>query len=92
MRWIFSLVLVCACSPGHQSPPSGPPPEYEHPELPPWDSGAREQPEVDPFANAAEGEWLEETDTPDAGHDAMGDAAAGYEAGADADTDAAKAP
>ncbi len=50
------LLLFVGCA-GHRAAPGGPPPEYEPPRLLAWDAGVTED-EVDPFAAAAEGEWL----------------------------------
>ncbi len=48
--------LGWAC--GRPQIPPGPPPEYERPQVEPWDAG----PVEDPLANIeAEGEWVGET-------------------------------
>jgi len=50
--------LLVACCGGPQTI-TAPPPEYERPVVRPWDAGRAEDPE-DPFALAAEGDWIEE--------------------------------
>ena len=40
--------------------PRGPAPEYEPPVLPPWDAGSGAESSDDPFAAAAEGDWISE--------------------------------
>jgi len=49
-------LLTCSTQP---SVPRGPAPEYEPPVLPPWDAGSGAD-SVDPFAAAAEGDWISE--------------------------------
>jgi hypothetical protein len=59
---MLSSLLGCS---GARTPPSGPPPEYERPVLPPWDSGSPRDP-----LDEVEGE--EVTDGPgDGGADAV---------------------
>ncbi len=72
------LVLLVGCA-GHRAAPGGPPPEYEPPRLLAWDAGVAED-EADPFAAAAEGEWLAAEPTgvgADAGVQPGGSAGAG---------------
>ncbi len=55
------LLFACRAQPG----PQGPAPEYERPEVIPWDAGTPE----DPLSAAeSQGEWVD--DEPDAGADA----------------------
>ena len=57
----LSVTVCLGCAAGDRRP-SGPPPEYEPPQVLPWDSGGPEDSE-DPFASAAVGGWLEEPDS-----------------------------
>jgi len=59
---VVSLAWAASCG-GRALRFDGPAPEYERPEVPPWDAGAPR----DPLAAAAEGEWLDETSSGDAG-------------------------
>ena len=76
---LASVACVWACS-GPQRP-SGPPPEYERPQIEPWDTGAP----VDPLENV-EGEWV--TDEPEPPGDAGIDAAAAEASAIDSDASA----
>ncbi len=49
-------LLLLGCT-GQRPSPGGPAPEYEPPRILPWGAGAGD-PEPDPFAAAAEGDWL----------------------------------
>jgi len=49
-------LLLLGCS-GPRPGFGGPAPQYEPPRILPWDAGV-EGPEPDPFAAAAEGEWV----------------------------------
>ena len=55
---LWAALVLSACS-GGQTRPAGPPPEYERPELPPWDSGTPPS-DDDPFADIAAGGWVDE--------------------------------
>ena len=59
----LALAVGMACSSRRAAPPPGPPPEYERSPVTPWDAGLP-QDEVDPFAEAAEGDWVDEPETP----------------------------
>lgn len=54
---VGATALGVACSVARA--PSGPPPVYEPPRVLPWDAGAP-PPADDPFAAAAEGQWLDD--------------------------------
>ena len=54
----FGAGWVLACCGGPRTI-TAPAPEYERPVVRPWDAGGGEDPE-DPFAAAAEGDWIEE--------------------------------
>jgi hypothetical protein len=66
-------LLGCSTRP---SKPVGPPPEYEPPVVPPWDSGvAQDLPDLDQALDeAAEGEWVSDYPQPDGGVSVQGDA------------------
>ncbi len=57
---LIALVVAGGCS--HHGRPTGPPPEYERPTLPPWDAGKP----VDPL-DQVEGEAVDDYVEPDAG-------------------------
>jgi hypothetical protein len=87
----FGAGWVLACCGGPQTI-TAPAPEYERPVVRPWDAGGREGPE-DPFASAAEGEWIEEpADEVDAGAVGDGGTAAEDELATTADASADAAP
>jgi hypothetical protein len=77
---VLSLVLVLTavgCSGGRTRPP-GPGPEYERPEVEPWDSGTS----ADPLDNVEGEEVTDEPQAPaDAGKTRAGDAGARDAAG-----------
>lgn len=73
------LAILVGCAGHRAAPRGGPPPEYEPPRLLAWDAGVGPD-ETDPFAAAAEGEWLAAESTEraaDAGADPAGSAGAG---------------
>ena len=75
-RGLVLLALVAgACS--HHGRPTGPPPEYERPTLPPWDAGKP----VDPL-DQVEGEAVDDYGAPAA------DAGAAEDGGPDASPEA----
>jgi hypothetical protein len=65
-----AICLLGACS-GRQKRPTGPPPEYERPEVMPWDSGRP----VDPFENVQGEEVTDDEPTGDDAGAAPADAA-----------------
>jgi hypothetical protein len=81
LLWIALGVMTSACSGSARKRPDLPAPEYERPEVPPWDAGDP----VDPFAAAAEGDWVDERDSaPDGGQEPLAVDAAANDAGAPA--------
>jgi hypothetical protein len=60
---VAALASGCA---GHPGIPPGPPPEYEHPPLPPWDGGAPANPAKKASPEAVRG-VLPGRNTPDLG-------------------------
>ncbi len=55
----FVLAGVVAGCPASRSRFKGPPPEYERPAVAPWDAGVvKPDDDFDPFAAAAESEWI----------------------------------
>ncbi len=70
-------VLVAEACSATPARPRGPEPVYEPPRLGPWDAGAGES-GADPYAAAAESEWLDENQ--DGGR---AEAGVGDEAGSD---------
>lgn len=76
-RALALMVALASWLSGCSGPqrPSGPPPEYERPQIEPWDTGAP----VDPLENV-EGEWVTDEPEPasvaDAGAETAADATA----------------
>ena len=55
---VFLSALLAGGCPASRSRIEGPPPEYERPVVAPWDAGLDQDQDFDPFAAAAQGDWV----------------------------------